>query len=151
MEKMTDRARRAYLQWRTNTPGGDGISQVYAQSNSFLSPAFNNVHYSLCRYLEQLRYASPPPVLPSPSSSRSIQGQQIPPGFNAIFDTWLPDIYSFNSVGVGIDERYKQKFASAPPTPFMPSSPRVGEKEPFNFDHGALMTELEETSYMAWF
>ncbi|KIK57141.1 hypothetical protein GYMLUDRAFT_98786 [Collybiopsis luxurians FD-317 M1] len=67
--------------------------------------------------------------------------------------TWLPDIYAFHSVGVGVDEKYsyREKFASAPPTPFMPSSPRVEKDERINLDHGALMTDLEETSFMAWF
>ncbi|KAF5382336.1 hypothetical protein D9757_008469 [Collybiopsis confluens] len=66
---------------------------------------------------------------------------------------WLPDIYSFHSAGVGVDETYsyRENFAQAPPTPFMPSSPRVGEDEKINLDHGALMMDLEETSFMAWF
>ncbi|KAF9071212.1 hypothetical protein BDP27DRAFT_1419250 [Rhodocollybia butyracea] len=66
---------------------------------------------------------------------------------------YLPNIYSFSSGGIGVEDRYsyREVFASAPPTPFMPSSPRVGEDEVFNLDHGALTTHLEETSYMAWF
>lgn len=64
-------------------------------------------------------------------------------------DAWLPDIYQFSSVGLGTEERYT--FASAQPTPFIPSLPRVGQNESFNFDHGALTADLEETSYMAWF
>ena len=63
---------------------------------------------------------------------------------------WLPDLYRFSSVGLSVEERYT--FASAQPTPFIPSSPRVAEDKNFNFDHGALTTELvEETRYMAWF
>ncbi|KAJ3844566.1 hypothetical protein EV361DRAFT_194264 [Lentinula raphanica] len=63
---------------------------------------------------------------------------------------WLPDIYSFSTVdGIGVEHRYK--LASAPATPFMPSSPRVDKNEKINFEHGELTTDLEETSYMAWF
>ncbi|KAJ3780693.1 hypothetical protein GGU10DRAFT_414928 [Lentinula aff. detonsa] len=62
----------------------------------------------------------------------------------------LPDIYSFSTVeGIGVENRYKP--ASAPPTPFMPSSPRVDKDEKINLEHGALTTDLEETSFMAWF
>jgi hypothetical protein len=61
----------------------------------------------------------------------------------------MPDIYQYTSVGVGVEERYTG--AQAQPTPFIPSSPRVDQNDTFNFDHGALMVDLEETSYMAWF
>lgn len=68
----------------------------------------------------------------------------------------LPDIYHFSSMGVGVEGRYS--FTPATSTQqqqktnlFVPSSPRIAEDEKFNFDHGALMAELEETSYMAWF
>ena len=68
----------------------------------------------------------------------------------SVHNAWLPDLYRFSSVGLSVEERYT--FASAQPTPFIPSSPRVAEDKNFNFDHGALTTELvEETSYMAWF
>lgn len=68
----------------------------------------------------------------------------------------LPDIYHFSSMGVGVEGRYS--FTPATSTQqqqksnlFVPSSPRIAEDEKFNFDHGALTAELEETSYMAWF
>lgn len=67
-----------------------------------------------------------------------------------VHNPWLPDLYRFSSAGLSMEERYT--FASAQPTPFIPSSPRIAEDKNFNFDHGALTTELvEETSYMAWF
>lgn len=84
-----------------------------------------------------------------------------PPPQNSDLDaeTWLPDVYRFASMGVGIDERYHiggranggDGFAAAQPTPFMPSEPRIAATDAFNFDHGALTAELAETSYMAWF
>lgn len=74
----------------------------------------------------------------------------------------LPDIYHFSSMGVGVEEQYS--FTSLAATVlqqhrqqqqqqnlFVPSSPRIAEDEKFNFDHGALTADLEETSYMAWF
>ncbi|KAF7299600.1 4Fe-4S ferredoxin-type domain-containing protein [Mycena chlorophos] len=42
-------------------------------------------------------------------------------------------------------------FATAQPTPFVPSEPRVAANDSFDFEHGALTAELAETSYMAWF
>ncbi|KAF7767920.1 transcriptional regulator family: Fungal Specific TF [Agaricus bisporus var. burnettii] len=68
----------------------------------------------------------------------------------------LPDIYHFSSLGVGVEGRYSFTPATSMQQQqktnlFVPSSPRIGEDEKFNFDHGALMAELEETSYMAWF
>jgi hypothetical protein len=63
----------------------------------------------------------------------------------------MPDIYQYASAGVGVEERYTGAQAQTQPTPFIPSSPRVDQNDTFNFDHGALMVDLEETSYMAWF
>ncbi len=65
-------------------------------------------------------------------------------------------------MGVGVEERYsftplattvQQQHRKQPQQQnlFVPSSPRIGEDEKFNFDHGALTADLEETSYMAWF
>ncbi|KAJ4491601.1 hypothetical protein C8J55DRAFT_450236 [Lentinula edodes] len=80
-----------------------------------------------------------------PDSHRRLQ----PPYYDGT-GPWLPDIYSFSTVdGIGVENRYKPP--SAPPTPFVASSPRVDENEKVNFEHGALTTDLEETSYMAWF
>lgn len=65
--------------------------------------------------------------------------------------TWLPDIYRYSSVGLGLGDRYQVPFPQ-PPTPFVPSLPRVAETKDFNFDYGDLTVGLvEETSYMAWF
>lgn len=70
----------------------------------------------------------------------------------------LPDIYHFSSMTDSIDEKHNFQFLTVPVSSarqvrnlFVPSSPRIAEDEKFNFDHGALMSELEETSYMAWF
>ncbi|KAJ3862360.1 hypothetical protein EV359DRAFT_45366, partial [Lentinula novae-zelandiae] len=80
-----------------------------------------------------------------PDSHRRLQ----PPYYDGT-GPWLPDIYSFSTVdGIGVENRYKPP--SAPSTPFVRSSPRVDENEKVNFEHGALTTDLEETSYMAWF
>ena len=57
-------------------------------------------------------------------------------------NTWpgLLDLYRFSSVGLSVEERYT--FASAQPTPFIPSSLRVAEDKNLNFDHGALTYRL---------
>jgi hypothetical protein len=96
-----------------------------------------------------------PPRVPLPHSP------PVKDAADADAETWLPDVYRFSSHGVGIDERYRiangteaggdEGFASAQPTPFMPSEPRIAANDAFNFDHGALTAELAETSYMAWF
>lgn len=81
------------------------------------------------------------------SSSRSGSHSTDP----APSDTWLPDVYRFSSVGLGLDDRYKTPIPQ-PTTPFVPSLPRVAETKDFNFDYGDLTIGLvEETSYMAWF
>lgn len=236
---MLDKTRRVYLNWRhqaqvegdNNISGFGGISSSSqlilgasppgpSSSSPYISPAFNNVHYSLIQYLQNL-YKNPPaplllplPLGPSPSrslavpmnglssgsmglsslglaaaaaqhqqSSSSGMGFQQESGLGSAgafrqsrefdFDSfgrstlnlqthdeslhrpWMPDIYSFTTAaGVGVESRYpsyREKFASPQQSPFMPSSPRVGEDENINFDHGALMTDLEETSFMAWF
>ncbi|KAJ7510220.1 hypothetical protein B0H11DRAFT_2216027 [Mycena galericulata] len=75
-------------------------------------------------------------------------------------EVWLPDVYHFASMGVGIDERCcigggnsgEGSFASAQPTPFIPSEPRIAANDAaFNFGHGALIAELADTSYRVWF
>jgi hypothetical protein len=117
-----------------------------------LPPSFMNVHSSLSRYLEQI-IATHPMQIPDftllTSNIRQPPRQYIQPSGTARSDEWLPDIYRFNTVGVGVEERYT--VALAQPTPFMPSEPRVAENETFNFDYGALTSGLTETSYMAWF
>ncbi|KAJ6525276.1 hypothetical protein DFH09DRAFT_1188758 [Mycena vulgaris] len=80
----------------------------------------------------------------------------LPQKSGAEAETWLPDVYHFSSMGVGIDERYRiggsgEGFAAAQPTPFIPSEPRIAATDAFNFDHGALTADIAETSYMAWF
>ncbi|KAK7056963.1 hypothetical protein VNI00_002681 [Paramarasmius palmivorus] len=148
IQKMNEKARGIHLQWRSSQSGADvpmsvNTSQVRLGDvgASYVPPSFSGAHLTLCQYLEHLKSVTPSLVMPSPASIM----EYTPSPSN----DWLPDIYRFNSMGVGIEDRYR--FASAPPTPFMPSEPRVGEQESFNFDHGALMTDLEETSYMAWF
>ncbi|KAJ7132998.1 hypothetical protein C8R46DRAFT_1140298 [Mycena filopes] len=145
MEKLAEKARRACSQYSAVPPGTAASS-----SGVQLPPAFRQAHPTLARYAEEMTFA--PPRVPLPHS---------PPmnGTGADAETWLPDVYRFASMGVGIDERYRiggsgngsEGFASAQPTPFMPSEPRIAANDAFNFDHGALTAELAETSYMAWF
>ncbi|KAJ6621837.1 hypothetical protein B0H10DRAFT_2432116 [Mycena sp. CBHHK59/15] len=146
MEKLLEKARRAYSHWHASTPPLPAPASAPVQPVR-LPPAFEHAHPELARYAEEMTFAPAPRVLPPPP-------QQQP---DADTETWLPDVYRFNSVGVGIDERYRPGgsggggFATAQPTPFMPSEPRIAANDAFNFDHGSLTAELAETSYMAWF
>jgi hypothetical protein len=175
MEKLTDRARRLFLQSHSAKPSSassvhhgqtgcqGSIANYYSSSQSLpnlLPKSFSGVHPYLVRYLEQIRlpaaphpyllhhptathglYSHPQPGIPLPASSETDP--------RAAGESWMPDIYQYASVGVGVEERYTR--AQAQPTPFIPSSPRVDQNDTFNFDHGALVVDLEETSYMAWF
>ncbi|KAJ7021588.1 hypothetical protein C8F04DRAFT_1140272 [Mycena alexandri] len=147
MEKLAEKARRACSQYSAvPTPATPASS-----SDVQLPPAFRHAHPILARYAEEMTFAPPRVPLPLPH----------PPPMNGVeAETWLPDVYRFASMGVGIDERYRiggsgsggeEGFAAAQPTPFMPSEPRIAANDAFNFDHGALTAELAETSYMAWF
>jgi hypothetical protein len=119
-----------------------------------LPESFSDVHPFLVRYAEQIKFTAAPVPPNTYHLHRQATVQRNPHPVSAsdpkaIGESWMPDIYQYASVGVGVEERYTR--AQAQPTPFIPSSPRVDEKDPFNFDHGALMVDLEETSYMAWF
>ncbi|KAF8895147.1 hypothetical protein BD779DRAFT_1608834 [Infundibulicybe gibba] len=146
LDKLAGKSRRIYLHWRNNRAHDTDVTMSSGQQ--ILSPSFTGVHHALTRYAEQIcDTATTQDVAPASSNPHSPQSHLVPPIH--VSDAWLPDIYRFNSAGVGIDERYS--FASARPTPFIPSSPRIDENETFNFDHGALTADLAETSYMAWF
>ena len=126
---LGDRAERMGLNASTNRPRGIGSSPVTSTNSSQTT---------------ETRSASPI----SPSSLEATIGPA---------DS-LPDIYHFSSVVDSVDERHQFSFLAAPVSStrrirslFVPSSPRIAKDEKFNFDHGALMSELEETSYMAWF
>jgi hypothetical protein len=130
------------------------------QSNQ-LPDSFSNVHAYLVRYAQQIKFPAPPnPYHPHHQTtaqhnlfSHPQSGIPLPASSAtdpiATGESWMPDIYQYTSAGVGVEERYTR--AQEQPTPFIPSSPRVDQNETFNFDHGALMVDLEETSYMAWF
>ncbi|KAJ3733329.1 hypothetical protein DFJ43DRAFT_995462 [Lentinula guzmanii] len=125
-----------------------------SETSPYLSSAFSSSHSSLKQYLQDL-YSDPPilPPLPALSALAPSTPYESHPSTSHYHDGTghsLPDIYSFSTVeGIGVENRYKP--ASAPPTPFMPSSPRVDKDEKINLEHGALTTDLEETSFMAWF
>ncbi|KAJ7288137.1 hypothetical protein C8J57DRAFT_1445609 [Mycena rebaudengoi] len=159
MEKLTEKARRAAAQWHAPPVNAYpmGMSTIHHQTASHaqppsqsgaLPPSFLQAHAKIKRYAEDMTFG------PAPSTSTA------PHHHNGVgldhSEAWLPDVYRFNSVGVGVEERYRiggttAEFALAQPTPFMPSEPRIAPNDAFNFDHGALTAELAETSYMAWF
>jgi len=127
---LGDRAERMGLNAPTDRPRGIGSSPVTCTNPSQTT---------------ETRSASP--VSPS-----SLEATSTGPADS------LPDIYHFSSVVDSVDERHQFSLLAAPVSStrrtrslFVPSSPRIAKDEKFNFDHGALMSELEETSYMAWF
>ncbi|KAJ7781753.1 hypothetical protein DFH07DRAFT_791344 [Mycena maculata] len=138
MEKLSEKARRACAQWHSST-----TAPPASVSGAQLPPAFRHAHPILARYADEMTFAP--------------AGAPVPPqDARPDAEAWLPDVYHFASMGVGIDERYRiggreEAFAAAQPTPFIPSEPRIAANDAFNFDHGALTAELAETSYMAWF
>lgn len=150
MQKLVEKSRRV-LQGTAHVVYG-GFPSPVSMPRPVLPTSFNHAHEIISQYAERVESRSimqgmgfmassdlgPFMTSNDSSSSRYVQ------------NTWLPDLYRFSSVGLSVEERYT--FASAQPTPFIPSSPRIAEDKNFNFDHGALTTELvEETSYMAWF
>ncbi|KAF5330267.1 hypothetical protein D9758_014459 [Tetrapyrgos nigripes] len=141
IQKMAEKARRVF-QEKGPQPHMDAMLTRPAQT-LLPCPSFLAAHVSLQQYLARLQHALP-------MTSASVIPTQAYT-FQDPSRSYLPDIYHFNSAGIGIEERYRIQtpFASAPPTPFMPSSPRVDPDEDFHFDHGALATDLEETSFMA--
>ncbi|KAJ7600809.1 hypothetical protein C8J56DRAFT_911343 [Mycena floridula] len=141
MDTLAERARNAYMQWRNSDHGLFLTPPVLAVPLDSVPASFASAHPYLCQYVQQLRQ----------SSSGSTMLMDLMPAFNTpSVSPYLPDIYHFSSNGIGLDQRYSG-VAQKQPTPFMPSSPRVDGHESFNFDHGALTADLEETSYMAWF
>ena len=145
MQKLVEKSRRILHAETAHAVYAGFPSPV---SQPILPASFNHIHEIISQYAERVESRSGmgfmtssdlvPFKTPTSDHTPSVQ------------NTWLPDLYRFSSVGLSVEERYT--FASAQPTPFIPSSPRVAEDKNFNFDHGALTTDLvEETSYMAWF
>lgn len=147
MQKLVEKSRRILHAETAHAVYAGFPSPV---SQPVLPASFNHIHEIISQYAERVEsrssgmgFMTSSAIGPFKTSSSS---DHAPP----VQNTWLPDLYRFSSVGLSVEERYT--FASAQPTPFIPSSPRVAEDKNFNFDHGALTTELvEETSYMAWF
>ena len=166
MQKLVEKSRRI-LHAETATHAHAvyaGFPSPVSQSPVLLPASFNHIHEIISQYAERVESRSGMGFMTTSSSSSSQSDlfktsstttsdhHQHNSGVipDVVQNTWLPDLYRFSSVGLSVEERYT--FASAQPTPFIPSSPRVAEDKNFNFDHGALTTELvEETSYMAWF
>jgi len=166
MQKLAEKSQRVLLKWHGSEKASQMSYAGYPQPRPSLPASFSNVHEFIAQSAERIVVRSSAPPAPG-SDSTSPRGSLAhqPAGLAStsgdiassldldpatVQETWLPDIYHFSTLGLGVEERYT--FASAKPTPFIPSSPRVAENENFNFDHGAMSMELvEETSYMAWF
>ncbi|KAF8182616.1 hypothetical protein BJ912DRAFT_928505 [Pholiota molesta] len=155
MQKLAEKSQRALA--NRHTADGSGNTQtgyaMFPQPQPTLPPSFSGAHPLIAQAAERMEARSqgrrdPPPSAGS-TSTAAATGR---PGgaVDHAQESWLPDIYHFSSLGLSLEERYA--VASAQPTPFIASSPRVAENQTFNFDHGALSVGLvEETSYMAWF
>lgn len=167
MQKLAEKSQRVLLKWHGSEKAFQMSYAGYPQPRPSLPAPFSNAHEFIAQSAERIAVRSSAPPAPCNESLTSPRGSSShqPTGLaltsgdvakssdldtTTVQETWLPDIYHFSTLGLGVEERYT--FASAKPTPFIPSSPRVAENESFNFDHGAMSMELvEETSYMAWF
>ena len=148
MQKLVEKSRRI-LHAETAHAVYAGFPSPVSQSSVLLPASFNHIHEIISQYAERVESRSGMGFMTS-SDLTPFKTPSDHHNTPSVQNTWLPDLYRFSSVGLSVEERYT--FASAQPTPFIPSSPRVAEDKNFNFDHGALTTELvEETSYMAWF
>jgi hypothetical protein len=148
MQKLLEKSRRI-LQSETAHAVYAGFPNPVSQP--ILPASFNHIHEIISQYAERvsgMSFMTSSDLAPFKTTTSDHRTPS--PSVQNNNNTWLPDLYRFSSVGLSVEERYT--FASAQPTPFIPSSPRVAEDKNFNFDHGALTTDLvEETSYMAWF
>jgi hypothetical protein len=146
MQKLVEKSRRILHAETAHAVYAGFPSPV---SQPILPASYNHIHEIISQYAERVESRSGMGFMTSSDLvpfKTSTSDHAIP----SVQNTWLPDLYRFSSMGLSVEERYT--FASAQPTPFIPSSPRVAEDKNFNFDHGALTTDLvEETSYMAWF
>ena len=149
MQKLVEKSRRI-LHAETAHAVYAGFPSPVTQP--ILPASFNHIHEIILQCAERVESRSVMQGMGFMTSSDLVTPFKTSSDHAApsVQNTWLPDLYRFSSVGLSVEERYT--FASAQPTPFIPSSPRVAEDKNFNFDHGALTTDLvEETSYMAWF
>ena len=149
MQKLVEKSRRI-LHAETAHAVYAGFPSPVTQP--ILPASFNHIHEIILQCAERVESRAVMQGMGFMTSSDLVTPFKTTsdPTAPSVQNTWLPDLYRFSSVGLSVEERYT--FASAQPTPFIPSSPRVAEDKNFNFDHGALTTDLvEETSYMAWF
>jgi hypothetical protein len=147
MQKLMEKSRRVLHPETAHSSYAGFPSPV---SQPVLPSSFNHVHELISQYAARVESGSVVmqglDFMTSSDLAPFMTSTEAP----SVQNTWLPDLYRFSSAGLSVEERYT--FASAQPTPFIPSSPRIAEDQNFNFDHGSLTTELvEETSYMAWF
>ncbi|KAG5644900.1 hypothetical protein DXG03_007452 [Asterophora parasitica] len=158
-EKLADKSRLALSQYQSASAlvgmhaagrGGDSHAQVHKDSE--VPESFHSAHPLLRRYAEQQLQQQR--LLPE----RRAQAQPVNPGQGQGYGQesfLLPDIYRYPNAGVSRELRYAFPFPGPAPaqtsTPFIPGAPRVNANEEFNFDHGALGLQCDETGYMAWF
>ncbi|KXN83107.1 hypothetical protein AN958_01778 [Leucoagaricus sp. SymC.cos] len=176
---ITKLAEKGRLTLRHNATSGS-LAPIGNPYPITLPSSFAKAHHVLGNHAERMRLNAPmvrprggggsehagPSSISSATSSHTARTRSVSPVSPLVrSDTGqlpesLPDIYHFSSSLVDIDERYgftpisvTGSSSSSRKTQnfFVPSSPRIAEDEKFNFDHGALTSELEETSYMAWF
>ncbi|KAG6878300.1 hypothetical protein C0993_009307 [Termitomyces sp. T159_Od127] len=178
-EKLADKSQQALKQYQATIPSifiGPQMPTISAQGPNITSDttgtfeipdSFRAAHPVLLQCLErqrqrQMQQPRSPELTRAPALP-VYQGQQYQRQ-----EAWLPDIYRYANAGVGKELRYPFQFpgqgqvkpetswtpvpASAQAkTPFVPGMPRVDANTEFNFDHGELVKQCEETGYMAWF
>jgi len=161
MQKLAEKSQKVVLKWHGPEKASQKSYDGYPQPKPSLPASFSTAHKLIAQSAERVAVRSSTGLataldfvtLPRGGSSHqptSLVSTSSASNLDPATETFLPDIYHFSTLGLGVEERYT--FASATTTPFIPSSPRVAENGNFNFDHGAMSMKLvEETSYMAWF
>lgn len=153
LERLADKSRRIYIQWRTTTSYEE--MNVSHPRSPILPAPFVNVHSSLSFCANQTQ--NPPPLREIPtfittaaydvSEGNHMYPQSVPsPEAHPTLET-LPSIYEFNSAGIGIEDSSLVSAGTLYPAP---PPARVTDNQIFNFDFGALSNTID-TSYMAWF
>ncbi|KAF8073426.1 hypothetical protein FPV67DRAFT_1477758 [Lyophyllum atratum] len=166
-EKLADKSRQALKQYQSASAlvglhGSIGPREDNATPVGHVTPdSFQGAHPVLRRYVEEREHVQPPGASElSRSSSLHPLGwhgnghaQGGGQGQGQGQEPWLPlpDIYRYANAGVNRELRYAFPVAGQVQTPFVPGAPRVNADEEYNFDHGALNVQCEETGYMAWF
>ncbi|KAF5369123.1 hypothetical protein D9615_010426 [Tricholomella constricta] len=165
-EKLADKSRLALSQYQSasalvglHATGRGGDVHTHAAGEDVVPESFHGAHPVLRHYAEQQQPQQQRMLPDRHAHAQGVNNNRDNPGQHGCGqESYLPDIYRYPNAGVSRELRYafpfppQQTLPQTPAqTPFIPGAPRVNANEEFNFDHGALGLQCEETGYMAWF